>query len=92
MSNRIELVPTLFTNVRSGETSYGYRLYDDADNVYNNMWDSIPDDDLDCLRKMVEEAGDREYPFLSYLREYTCGMSIGGTWYEWEEIEDIICT
>lgn len=51
MSNRLEIIRTRFTDVKSGQTSYGYRIYDDYGNGYNNMCDQHEiEDDGDLLR------------------------------------------
>ncbi len=83
--SRVSLVATKFVNVKSGEESFGYRLYDDYDSVYNNMWNFIPDNDLDFLELALEDG----HGMFDFLQENELGIDINGTWYDWNEIEHL---
>jgi hypothetical protein len=88
MSNHVMLTATTFINHAEGGTkTYGYRLYDDYGQTYNNTLEKI-DDDLELLAAVVrdEPAG---YMF-DYMNENKRGLSINGTWYDYEEIEHLI--
>ena len=90
MSNRVTIEPTIFTNVRSGEVTKGIRIYDDNAQEYDNTWDSIPDDDIEVLKKVILEHSctERISDMLIFVQEYKSGIYIGCEWYEWEQIKD----
>jgi hypothetical protein len=90
MSNRVHIEPTRFENVRSGVVTYGFRAYDQYAQTYNNTWDSIPDDDLECLKLAVADADDTLSSMLDYCREEEVGLFVGDTWFDWDEIKDIL--
>lgn len=52
MANAINIESTTFNSTTK---SYGYRMYDDYDKTYCNMWDSIPENDLEILEKVISE-------------------------------------
>lgn len=90
MSNRAVLEPTKFISVRSGRESYGYRFYDDYAGTYCNNLDSIPEDDLEFL-KLVMESGLDEVGrgIMDFIIEEEHGVYIGDTWYEWDKIKHV---
>ena len=83
--NKINLVSTKFTNIKSGEESFGYRIYDDYSSEYNNLLDTPIDDDLDLLAQAIEDS----HEMLDFVRENETGVDINGTWYDWEEIQPV---
>jgi len=87
MSNRATIEPTEFVNIRNGERSLGVRVYDNFDQTYDNTWDEIPKDDLDILRKLMESTDEKINVILDSVRINEKGISIGGTWYGWDEIK-----
>jgi len=89
MSNRVTIEPTKFEDVRTGEVSYGVRVYDDYGQTYDNTWESLPDDDMDILHKVLQIEGDRYITDLMFdvVSDHK-GLLIGGKWYDWEEIEE----
>ena len=89
MSNRICLEPTEFTDVRSGSVSYGFRVFDDYGKGYSNLWESIPDDDLEVLAKALEVDDDDVMTVLDAVMEQKTGIYIGETYYPWEEISHL---
>ena len=90
MANNVSIEPCEFHNVRTGEVTYGVRIYDDAGCTYDNCWDSIPDDDLEVLRKVIEGANEFTSGLLDYIRESERWIFIGGERYEFEQIKDIL--
>jgi len=84
--------PTKFENVRTGGVSRGFRAYDDNAAAYCNNWDAIPDDDLDFLAKVIEDADDTVQAMLDYMQEHEKGCDIGGEWYEWHQISRLWIT
>ena len=88
MSNRVSIIPTEFTSVRSGLKTFGVRVYDDHECAYDNTWDNIPANDLDIIEKVLE----RDNPFIrdamDFVRENMSGVDIDGVYYDWDEIKD----
>jgi len=94
MSNRIEIQLTKFVNLDhlgnvQDDFSFGYRIYDDYADVYNNTFESLED----LLREVHE---DNFWEVLSDHDEFkdiddlTCsGISFNGTSYTWNEIKEI---
>jgi hypothetical protein len=48
--------PTKFEDVRTGEVSYGVRVYDEYEALYDNTWDNIPDSDSEVYEKVRENS------------------------------------
>ena len=90
MSNRMYIEPTEFINTRSGEKTYGVRVYDDYAAAYDNTWDSIPASDIEVLKMVLKMDGKEIQEMFENVQENEKGISIGGTWYDWEDIKDII--
>lgn len=94
MSNNLTIVPCEFKNVRSGEVSYGYRLFDDYTSVYDNTWESIPDDDMEFLKELVQAVKDSNnneiMNALEFVVEWQNSITIGKTEYQFEEIKEIL--
>lgn len=88
MSNRVSIVPTEFVNVRSGNKTFGVRVYDDEGQSYDNTWESIPDDDLDVIEKVLQSDDMNIRGIMDFVRENEKGVEIDGTWYDWDEIKD----
>jgi hypothetical protein len=102
MSNQVCLVSTKFSNVKTGNVSFGYRLYDGYGATYNNTreidnWtenqedQKFPDDDLDTLREAMElfEADNIAKAMFQFIEENEGGIEIDGTWYNWNEIKEL---
>lgn len=85
MSNQINIMPSEFKNVRTGEVTYGVRVYDDYDSSYDNTWESIPDDDLEVLRLVLESEHDAIVTIMDFLNEHRCDLYIGGELYTSED-------
>ena len=92
MSNRICFEPCEFTNTRSGESSKGFRAFDDYHIPTNYNRESIPDDDLEFLALIVKQKGEGNFDLdelLDWIEEQEQGIYIGDTWHEWEEIKHL---
>ena len=90
MSNIVEIIPTEFRNVRSGVTSYGYRIYDDYECFYHNLWESIPESDIEFLVKVIATAKEEHSNALEMLRfcvQEEKGISIDMNYYEYDQIK-----
>jgi hypothetical protein len=88
--NRVTIEPTKFVNIRNGEESHGYRMYDNYGSHYDNTLESIPDDDLELLKIVAENDNDVVCDMLNHLVETENGLEIGGQYYSYEEIKHII--
>ncbi len=89
MSNTVHAEPTIFVDQRTGVMSYGYRLYDDYAQHYDNTWESIPDDDFAFLKQIFDSELFIINDMLQYVAEHQIGVYIGSTWYDWREIENV---
>jgi hypothetical protein len=92
MSNRVTITTTEFKNVRESPKSktYGFRMYDDEGQIYDNAWDSIPKTDMEVLKKVNEECASDVLDMLDFVRDNETGIYVDGNWYEWDEIKDIL--
>ena len=92
MSNEVILEPTEFKDVRSGFISKGFRLFDDHASMYCNNMESIPDDDLEFLKLIMETYFYDEtlIGIIEYLNENEEAITIGGTTYSYRKIKKII--
>jgi len=91
MSNKVTIEPCEFVSARSGSVTKGFRMYDDHAQAYDNTWDSIPDDDMDVLDKVVSESDNVEVKdMLLFLKENEKGLNIGGEWYDYEQIKEYL--
>ncbi len=90
--NNVTIEPTQFVNMRSGNSTLGFRAYDDEDKVYCNVMEVISDDDLEFLEAAREAArGDEGFEsMLDFCNENGKGLYIGDVWYEYFKIESII--
>jgi hypothetical protein len=87
MSNRANLERQKVTKIKTGETLNQLLLFDDyGENTY--IVESIPDDDLECLIECIKQHKEEQYRqgVLDNTYESEKGISIDGTWYDWEEI------
>lgn len=88
--NRVTIEPTKFVDVRDGVESFGYRIYDNYGSSYDNTLQSIPDDNLELLKIVVENDNDIIQDIFEHLIETEGGLEIGGTFYDFEEVKHII--
>lgn len=58
MSNRVTLEPTEFRNIGSGESTWGYRLYDDYSAIYNNFMTKEEARNIDGMKawELIKES------------------------------------
>jgi hypothetical protein len=97
MSNRVNIEPTEFKDVRTGTVSYGVRVYDDYAMTYDNSWDDIPYSDLGVLKRVLENAGKEETELIDWAIESGKGIYVSITWFSSgdilqarEEIEEAV--
>lgn len=88
-----QITPTKFEDLRTGDVSFGYTIFDGFSTDYIKWHDGgVPDNDLDCLRQLVEMGFHPSEPAWAIFRDvvlYKIGIEIGGTFYPWEDIRDI---
>jgi len=90
--NRAFFEPTTFTNVRTGSVTHGYRAYDDTGQTYCNTFEEPPaTDDLNFLEQVMENGPD---DFVSdmfdWVLESQTSICIGGEWYTYDKVKNII--
>jgi len=90
MSNIVTIEPTEFIDVRSGNKSYGYRIYDAYGCHYDNSLESIPDDDLELLGLVSQSEDNGILDILDFMSEHKKGVMIGDIWYDYSQIEHLI--
>jgi hypothetical protein len=90
MSNQVCLMSTEFKDVDG--VTYGFRLYDDYSNVYDNNAERFIEDDMILLQIAVNASKDNSQTqeVFDYLLEHKKGITINNTWYEWEDINHIV--
>ena len=90
MSNQVCLMSTEFKDVDG--VTYGFRLYDDYANVYDNNAESFIEDDMKLLQFAVNASKDnpQAQEVFNYLLEHKKGIDINKTWYDWDEINHIV--
>lgn len=88
--NRVTIEPTKFIDVRSGEESFGYRIYDNYGSSYDNTLEFIPDNDLELLKIVIENDNDVVQDILESLVKTEGGLEIGNQHYSYEEIKPIL--
>jgi hypothetical protein len=90
MSNRTYIEPTEFISVRSGKKDFGFRMYDDYTGTYKLFDSSIPDDDMDFLKLVLENLDDVSRDMIDFIRETQSHLYIGDTLYTYEEIKKVL--
>jgi hypothetical protein len=89
MSNIVNIIRTKFIDIKSGEESLGYRIYDDYASAYNNTIEGkIPDDDGELLRLVSNEGNDVQREMLHWALEH--GIDIDDTFYEAKEVQEML--
>jgi hypothetical protein len=91
MSNRLCIVSTEFRNARTEGTTYGVRIYDNYDNVYDNLWEGILYDDLEILATVLKDTkgNERVEAMFDFIQENENGIDIDGEWYDWDQIKHL---
>ncbi len=91
MSNRVSLRAIEIKEVKSGAISYGFVMSDDYATAFNDTFTKEQvaiEDDVDLLQMVMEHTdGDEAFEGLfNSMYESEKGLSINGTWYDYEEI------
>ncbi|HZL79795.1 MAG TPA: hypothetical protein VFC17_13245 [Candidatus Limnocylindrales bacterium] len=91
--NRVYIEPTKFTDLRSGEATFGWRAFDDYSQAYDNTWSEkdMPKDDLDFLKRVLEVSDDETlWGMLEFCEENEQGIHIGDRFIEWQEFSPLL--
>ncbi len=91
MSNRAYLSEYRKTYTHDPKQVYmGVEISDDFASTTIEL-DTIPDDDLELLRKVTEDFYDEASSgIIDHIHENSKGMFIRGTYYEWEQLKPIL--
>jgi len=93
MSNQITIRPTEFRNIRTGDVTFGYRMYDNYGQTYDNCIfntkDDIPDDDLELVKMVKDNPNDVAGAMFDYIQENQGDIWVDDEWYEWEKIKHL---
>jgi len=65
-------------------------MYDNYASCYDNTLTSIPDDNLELLKIVVENDNDVVQDILEHLSINQCGIEIGDRWYDYDEVKHIL--
>ena len=87
--NRVTLQATTFVNEPQSHKNYGYRIYDDHDQAYDNTFESPITDDLELLAKAMESSNDTVAETLNFVAKNETGLCINDNWYEWDDIKHL---
>lgn len=92
MSSEVCIVRTEFKNITDGEVSYCFRLFDDYEAMYSNLYGPEIKDmsDMDLLREASQLCSEKDSEMLVSLCDNEDGIDIDGTYYEWDEIMSIL--
>lgn len=94
----IYIIRTEFKDIKSGDTSLGFRIYHDDDNpdnyqnAYGNILDEVYEDDLQFLAQVVESADEKIGDMLIDCIDNEQGVFIDDVLHEYAEIEEILKT
>ena len=91
MSNRAFLTRTKFETDHDG-ASWGWRIGDDYVRSYTDACaeQEVPVDPLELLAKAATEAVEDERTLLEDLLKAGKGISINGSWHDYEEIAPVL--
>lgn len=85
MSNQAFIIRTKFIDLVDGEDSYGFRIFDNYDSVYHNMWVSanyIPQNNQDLIKYCLDNDIGTE--IIEFSIEEHGGIDIDGKWEEYK--------
>lgn len=89
MGNRISILRTKFVNLCDQDSSIGYRMFDDYDQTYCNIFGPGLDlpEGLDLLKWILKNGDEKSQAMLDFVRESEAGIYIDSDWYAWDEIK-----
>lgn len=86
--NKVRLYASEVKNT-SG-VSYGYILWDEYALCRDSSCENPIEGDLELLLHVFTSATEKEQEILNSVVENEKGIEINGTWYDFEEIKDIL--
>jgi hypothetical protein len=91
MSNRAFLTRTKFEADPDG-ASWGWRIGDDYVRSYTDACAEleVPTDPLELLANAATESTENERQLLENLLRFERGISINGSWHDYEEIAPVL--
>jgi hypothetical protein len=90
MMNDIVLQSTEFINRPQGTSTFGWRIYDNYSQAYDNSLDSLVVDDLVLLQLALDSEDNNVVDMLDFLHEHGQKIEINGTIYSWDEIKRLM--
>lgn len=87
MPNQVSICPTEFVNPKTGEKTFGIRVYDNYSQAYDNTWESIPYNDFEILKMVIEHDDSVISDMMVDVESEKMGIYIGDNFYEWSEIK-----
>jgi len=90
MCNRVTIEATKFVN-KDGSETYGFRMYDDYAQLYNNCAESniMELEDKDLLKYVLDRSDEVSGEMFSYCMSENKGIYINDEWYDYDELKDI---
>lgn len=92
MSNTVRIITTKFVNTKDGTESFGFRIFDDYENLYSNLYDERIKDfsPLELLKEASDLCADKDSEMLVSVAENESGVEIDGEYFEWDEIKSVL--
>ncbi len=90
MKGKVHLVSTKFSNLKGEKATFGFRIFCEDSQDYDNLCKMPISDDMDILRYAYVnhiKSGDETAKMLNDVAEKKNGMKINSTWYPWAELE-----
>jgi hypothetical protein len=87
--NRVYIEPSKFTDLRSGEESFGWRAFDDHSQTYDSSWSKvdISDDAVAFLKRVMATSEDKAlWAMLDFCGNFSQGINVGVTFIDWPEL------
>lgn len=91
--NRVSIAPTKFTNLRSGEETFGWRALDDLSQTYCNTWrrEDVPENDLEFLKRVFATSEDTTlWAMVSFCSDFRQGILVGDNFVDWPALRPLL--
>ena len=88
MGNQIEIIPTTFTD-GDGDEKVGVRVSDNVQMTYTDLWEDLPAEDMDILRKVLQDDNPQIIEIVHLTVEHESNVYIGENFYKWEEVAEV---
>lgn len=90
MSNLVCVDSITFVNNKTKEKTFGACIYDGYGKGYVNDLESVVDNDLELLKILVDSDDEVIQGIIGHVRESEKGMMLCDTWYDWDEIKNVL--